>query len=90
MKLKYQDTFYYKIGITNRTYKERYTLTDLALVEEAHVLFFENGQDALDLETKIKREFKDYLYTGGSIILQGAKGNAELFTKDVLNKFNAE
>ena len=40
--------------------------------------------------TEIKREFKEYLYTGGSIILQGAKGNAELFTKDVLNKFNAE
>ena len=90
LKLKYQDTFYYKIGITNRTYKERYTLTDLALVEEAHVLFFENGQDAWDLELSIKREFKEYLYTGGSIILQGAKGNAELFTKDVLNKFNAE
>ena len=90
LKIKYEDILYYKIGITNRTYKERYTLTDLALVEEAHVLFFENGQDALDLETKIKREFKDYLYTGGSIILQGAKGNAELFTKDVLNKFNAE
>ena len=53
----------------------------LVLFEEAHVLF---------LETKIKREFKEYLYTGGSIILQGAKGNAELFTKDVLNKFNAE
>ena len=90
LKVKYEDNFYYKIGITNRTYKERYTLTDLALVEEAHVLFFDNGQDALDLETKIKREFKQYLYTGGSIILQGAKGNAELFTKDVLNKFNAE
>ena len=43
-----------------------------------------------DLELSIKREFKEYLYTGGSIILQGAKGNAELFTKDVLNKFNAE
>jgi len=90
LKVKYEDNLYYKIGITNRTYKERYTLTDLALVEEAHVLFFDNGQDALDLETKIKREFKEYLYTGGSIILQGAKGNAELFTKDVLNKFNAE
>lgn len=90
LKIKYEDTLYYKIGITNRTYKERYTLTDLALVEEAHVLFFENGQDAWDLETKIKREFKDSLYIGDSVILQGAKGNAELFIKDVLNKFNAE
>lgn len=74
----------YKIGITNRTVNERFNLTDLAKIEIVKQKLYENGQDALDWETKLKRQFKEYQYKGPNIL---SSGNTELFTEDIINLF---
>jgi hypothetical protein len=75
----------YKIGITNLTINKRlmrmlvykdYTPT---ILQE---LYFENGSDALNMETKILRDYKEFRYKGDKIM---QNGNTELFTKDILN-----
>lgn len=71
----------YKIGITNRTVNERFNLTDLSKIEIIKQKLYENGQDALDWETKLKRKYKQYQYIGPDIL---KSGNTELFTKDII------
>ena len=71
----------YKLGITNRTVNERFNLTDLAKIEIVKQKLYENGQDALDWETKLKRQFKEYQYKGPNIL---SSGNTELFTEDII------
>lgn len=71
----------YKIGITNRTVNERFNLTDLSKIEIVKQKLYENGQDALDWETKLKRKYKEYRYQGPDIL---SSGNTELFTEDII------
>lgn len=75
----------YKIGITNKTVNERFNLTDLAKIEIVKQKLYENGQDALDWETKLKRQFKEYQYKGPDIL---SSGNTELFTEDIMNLYS--
>lgn len=76
----------YKIGITNRSVEARFSLTELSKIEVLRFQLFQNGKDALDTETLILRECKDYQYTGKSVLVSG---NTEMFTVDVLNtKYN--
>jgi hypothetical protein len=74
----------YKIGVTNRTVNERFNLTDLAKIEIVKQKLYENGQDALDWETKLKRQFKEYQYKGPDIL---SSGNTELFTEDIMKLY---
>ena len=71
----------YKIGITNRTVEQRFNLTDLQKIEIVKQKLYENGQDALDWETKLKRKYKEYQYQGPDIL---SSGNTELFTEDII------
>ena len=71
----------YKIGITNRTVNERFNLTDLNKIEIVKQKLYDNGQDALDWETKLKRMYKEYQYKGPDIL---SSGNTELFTEDII------
>lgn len=71
----------YKIGITNRTVNERFQLNDLSKIEIIKQKLYENGQDALEWETKLKRKYKEYQYKGPDIL---SSGNTELFTKDII------
>ncbi len=71
----------YKIGITNRTVNERFNLTDLSKIEIVKQKLYDNGQDALDWETKLKRMYKEYQYKGPDIL---SSGNTELFTEDII------
>ena len=71
----------YKIGITNRTVNERFNLTDLQKIEIVKQKLYENGQDALDWETRLKRMYKEYQYKGPDIL---SSGNTELFTEDII------
>ena len=71
----------YKLGITNRTVNERFNLTDLAKIEIVKQKLYDNGQDALDWETKLKRMYKKYQYKGPDIL---SSGNTELFTEDII------
>lgn len=74
----------HKIGITNRTVNERFNLTDLAKIEIVKQKLYENGIDALNWETKLKRQYKEYQYKGPDIL---ESGNTELFTEDILKLF---
>lgn len=73
----------YKIGITNNSIKQRFKLKDLQKIEILKQEEFQNGQDALNKETKIKQKFKEYRYIGPDILI--SNGNTELFTKNILN-----
>jgi hypothetical protein len=74
----------YKIGITNLSVKKR--LVGMGVPSNINItilqeLCFENGKNALKLESKILKEFKTFKYLGEAIM---DNGNSELFTKDVL------
>ena len=71
----------YKIGITNKTVNERFNLTDLNKIEIVKQKLYENGQDALDWETKLLEKYKEYQYKGKAVL--GSR-NTELFTHDII------
>jgi hypothetical protein len=75
----------YKIGITNSLIEKRIQ-TMKACNSWKHTilqeLYFENGSEALNMETKILSDFKEFKYKGEKIM---KNGNTELFTKDILN-----
>lgn len=77
----------YKIGITNRTVDERFSLIDLNKIEIVKQKLYENGADALEWETKLKRKYKEYQYKGPDIL---SSGNTELFTKDIIALYYSE
>lgn len=72
----------YKIGITNRTVDERFSLADLSRIIPVRIWEYVVGQDALNRETEILRTYKHLSYQGDPVL---QSGNSELFTSDVLN-----
>lgn len=72
----------YKIGITNRTVKQRFLAKDQDKIKIVKTWYYENGTDALNEETRILKEFKQYRYTGLPL-LSGTK-TSEMFYKDIL------
>lgn len=85
IKFETEEHTLYKIGITNRSVKKRlvgmklYEGIKATIIQE---LRFEDGKDALIMETKILKEFEEFKYQGMPIM---DNGNSELFTKDILN-----
>ncbi|MDD4242778.1 MAG: hypothetical protein PHG08_00565 [Bacilli bacterium] len=78
----------YKIGVTNRSTPERLwglILNNGVNFEILSEQYFQNGQDALDLERKIKQENKKFRYNGEPVL---QNGNTELFIKDILGVDN--
>lgn len=71
----------YKIGITNNSVNERFSLTELSKIEIIKQKLYGNGQDAYDWEQKLLKMYKQYQYTGLNILVSG---NTELFTEDVI------
>jgi len=84
IKFETENQILYKVGVTNLSAKKR--LIGMGVPNNIKVtilqeLKFENGKDALDLESKIMKKFKAFKYFGKAIMVNG---NSELFTKDVL------
>lgn len=75
----------YKIGITNRSVEQRFSLSELAKIEVVRLKLYTNGRDALDKETELLKKYKEFKYTGPAVL---DSGNTELFTIDVLNMFH--
>lgn len=71
----------YKVGITNRSVEERFSVSDLEMVTKLHVEYFEVGQDAYDKEQMILANHQWDRYEGPDKILES--GNTELFTRDI-------
>lgn len=70
----------YKVGITNRTVNERFSLIDLKKIEIIKQKEFELGLDAYVMEQSILKRYKKYKYTGPKVL---DSGNTELFTVDI-------
>lgn len=87
LEINHNNKKYYKIGITNNTIKNRYFKRDLEKITN-QISFPMLGQKAWDWEKALIQEYKEHLYKGDEIILDSAKGNAELFTKDILGVIN--
>ncbi len=71
----------WKIGITNRTIKERFSV-DWYKITVVDFWTFDIGDDARNEEKKILREFRGERYRGENLLEQG--GNTELFIADIL------
>lgn len=68
----------YKIGITNNSVNERFSLKELSKIEIIKQKLYEKGQDAYDMEQKLLKRYKHYQYIGPKIL---ECGNTELFYK---------
>lgn len=73
---------YYKIGITNRSLKKRFS-SEFAKAKVLQQKHFALGSFAAEEERSILTEFDKYRYKGEPFLKYG--GNTELFIKDVLN-----
>lgn len=71
----------YKIGITNKSVKERFLARELNVIQVLATWEYSSGLDALNEEQRILKEFSTYKYTGPDLL---ESGNTELFTVDVL------
>ena len=71
---------FYKIGVTNRTVKERFE-SHRAKPEILEIWNFTHGSDAIDFEQRILNENAVDRYCGPDVL---PNGNDELFVRDVL------
>ena len=71
----------YKIGITNKSVKDRFNSTDLKKITVLKEWEYPIGHDAYKTEQRILSMYKDFQYKGESLL---ATGNTELFTTNVL------
>ncbi len=69
----------YKIGITNRTVKERFS-SDMQYITILHQIHYKLGSDAYVEEQRILKLYKEYRYKGLNLLKDG---NTELFSIDI-------
>ena len=75
------------IGITNRTFEERYTIIDHSKMTLLYRMRYDEGKETLAFEQDIIRSNKEYLFKGYSpLTSKGGAGaiSREIFTIDVL------
>lgn len=80
----------YKIGITNNSVKERYSVADLRKIKVLFEHRFEDGAKAALVEKQLKEKFRDKLYQGKDTVLESAAGNMELFTINPMEELRNE
>jgi hypothetical protein len=80
LKVVHKNKLYYKIGITNKTLKQRYSSShDKNKISKCFLYTFNNGYLAQELESKLLYLFKD-LKANTNILLSG---NTEILIKDI-------
>ncbi len=76
----------YKIGITNRSFDDRYPSKDKAKMTLVKTFEFEDGHKALQREQEIIREYIDFQYNGPAVISTSeVDSHREVFTCDILS-----
>ena len=80
LRVQVGDIVAYKIGITNKSVKERYSKAEIKTFTLLNLSYFEKGFDCRMMESKILKMFKQYKYIGDPLLV---KGNTELFNKDI-------
>ena len=73
---------YYKIGVTNKTVDERFSLPELQTISVLSTTAYKTGKEAYDAEQAIIKKYAAFKYVGRALLSSG--GNTEIFTKDVL------
>lgn len=88
LKVQVNDTVAYKIGITNLSVTDRYSLTEMSCITILAEYKYIIGADAYDKEQEILKEFSEFKYLGPKLL---NNGNTELFIKDITKdeKFNS-
>lgn len=81
--LSINDGEFYKVGITNRTIQERFTVLDLSKLEVLYVEKFCDGYKARDRETEIKQKYKEFRPQDVYVL---SSGNSEIFTINIYEK----
>ena len=71
----------YKLGITNKSVKERFSNSDLQIIEVLKTWYFEYGKECYAKEQKYLKEYYQYKYDKEPIL---ESGNSELFNIDIL------
>jgi len=71
----------YKVGITNRSVKDRFTHLDSTKIKILQTISYINGKEAYLAEQTILKEFEYAKYMGVDLL---SSGNSELFYYDVL------
>lgn len=74
---------YYKIGITNLTVHQRFSVEDRNKIKVISITEYQKGEDAYNEEQKLLKQYKKYSYIGEDIL---KSGNTELFIVDVLRE----
>lgn len=77
------DKKYYKIGITNRTVRERFKQDDFSRIEILWEKSFENGSHARAIEDSVKEKFYHYKANIPDLLRSG--GNTEVFKFDIMS-----
>lgn len=75
----------YKIGITNFSIEERFSVKELSTIKVIQVWEYQNGYECKEKEQEILKEFKDNKYKGSELL---TTGNTELFNIDILGLDN--
>jgi hypothetical protein len=81
LKILDNNSIFYKIGITNRTVRQRFQNSELEKITIVKIREFEDGAEAYNKEQEILKMYKEYKYIGEPILLSR---NTEIFTIDVL------
>lgn len=74
----------YKIGITNKSLKERYSVI-YDKIEIINLWYYSNGREAHEAEQRFIKKYKEFKFNGVNPIY-GSKSK-EMFTKEVLNLY---
>jgi hypothetical protein len=82
LRITLVDQVLYKIGITNRTVNDRFSVEDLKFIEILYTKNYDSGEDCYSEEQRILKQFEEFKYKGAPVL---TSGNTELFTKDVFN-----
>jgi hypothetical protein len=82
LEITFDNKKYYKIGITSRSVKERYSKTDYKKIKILKETQFETGRDAYIEEQKIIKDNSQYLIEENIKVLNSG-GNTEVFIKDI-------
>jgi hypothetical protein len=81
LKIKHNNKFYYKIGITNNDVKSRFRNEAMRKIVDYIEISYAKGRDALLIEQIILRKYSNYINSTNVILKDG---NTEIFSIDVL------
>ena len=68
----------YKLGITNKTVRDRFSPSEFKGMQVLYTIKSLNGDRILKLETELLRKYSEYKYTGEPLLK--TKGNTEIFS----------